>query len=148
MKFPKIAMVIAGLVFAFGATNSAAQTWWSTSVTGYVTMIDATGFGARQDDGYGWAPIVFTITTAIPGNPCATPTGSVSQLVYFATPFDNSGTVPDLAHPTGNDRRLANARVQLSQLQLALASGLPVKVIGYLGSGGFCQVVSVQLLSY
>ena len=135
-----------GILMTFVAlvalTSFQANAQWGP-VTARVTLIDAGGMGARSGDSI--VPVVFNIDQAISGNPCGTTGSSPATLLYVPYAFAN-GT-GDTAQPTGNDRQLANSKAALSSLQLALATGFNVKIWGYSGGSGFCQVYAIQLLN-
>ena len=133
---------IASLVItALAPLHASAQTWGP--VTAHVTLIDASGMGARA--GASFPAISFQIDQTISANPCATTGGAPATLLYFPIAFtDGTG---DAAHPAGNDQQMVNSKAVLSTLQLALATGYNVKLLGYNGGSGFCQVYNVQILN-
>jgi len=129
-------------ILALLSPLASAQTWGP--VTAHVTMIDASNMGSRSGDPT--VPVIFNIDQAISGNPCGTVGAATATLVYSPVAFaDGSG---DATHPTGNDRQLANSRAILATLQLAIATGYNVKLLGFNGGSGICQVYNVQILNF
>jgi hypothetical protein len=110
-------------------------------VTAHVTLIDAGAMGSRA--GENPPPILFTIQETLSGSPC----GTGPTVLFFSPPAfaDDSSAPGDKGHPTGNDRQMVASKAALSQLQIALVTGLSVKLWGFAGSGGMCQVYIIQL---
>jgi len=132
--------IVCFVIVAFASLHASAQ--WGPA-TGHVTLIDPSGMGARA--GASFPAIVFQIDQPIAGNPCITSGGAPATLMFFPISFaDGTG---DAAHPAGNDQQMVNSKAVLSTLQLALATGYSVSLLGYNGADGFCQIYNIKILN-
>lgn len=122
--------------------SAAAYNWGPCDV--HVTLIEPSGVGAISTSGTGAAAIYFMVDANV-GATCAgsgSTQCSAGTFLYYAPVYfgDSSQANEDL-------RQLTHTKAILSTLQLAVATGLKVRLYGNNIASGMCQVTNVNSLN-